>query len=140
MKLVIASNDAKAADGTVDMKDPVAVAKAVLTAYKGKDLKTLSTLSLDVNKGFFSEMAENGEDHPRYGSIFGGWRWDAVKSWDGKTADARKADEETVQVKFHKMEGNEIAVVVLMKGKNGDWLFEDVNSPSASTFEALTKY
>ena len=134
-----ATNGSDLMDGELDMKNPAEVARAILQSYRQRDLNTLSELSLAMNRDFFKEIAEQGEQHPRYNSIFAGWRWDAVEAWDGRTADARQRGD-VVAVKFHQMSDSEVAVVMLEKDEQGNWRFEDINSPAAEDFDRLAKY
>jgi hypothetical protein len=120
----------------VDRTDARSTAQAVLQAYKARDLAALAGLSNAGNQQFFSEIAAQGEAHPRYASIFSGWRWDAVQAWDGALRDLRYRGADEARVHFGDMQGDEIAVVVL-EWEDGQWAFEDVNSPSRADYQAL---
>lgn len=123
----------------VDRKDPKSVAKAVLTAYKNKDLKTLAKLAPEDAAAMINEIAEKGEAHERYKSIFAGWRWDAVQKWDGTTLETRyklHGDHYDAVVMFGK-EGDEVHVVSLHE-HDGHWDFMDINSPSADTWAQMS--
>ncbi len=122
--------------GGLDRTDATSTATAILTAYKSKDLKTLATLCNSTNRGMFDELANQGEAHPRYNSIWQGWRWEAVAGWDGTIRETRY-DEDEALVHFADMEGDEIAVVVL-SWEDDQWAFEDVNSPDRSSFKKIS--
>ena len=60
-----------------------------------------------------------------------------AEAWTGDLSEARY-DGASALVKFADMEGDEVAVIVLMK--DGDiWGVEDINSPSPADFEKLPK-
>jgi len=121
---------------TVDRSDPAATARAVLTAYRDKDLEALSRLCTRWNSGLMAEMAKSGEGHPSYASIFGGWRWKAVSAWDGRLRETRFRGPDAAAVAFGDIEPDEIAVVSL-EWEGGRWCFDDVNSPATSRFKSL---
>ena len=125
-------------ESSVDVSTQEGIAKVVLRAYGRRDLESLSDFSLAMNREFFAEIAQQGEDHPRYDSIFKGWRFEAVEAWDGEMGETRYRDESTAVVKFHEMNESEVAVVVLEKNENGYWRFEDINSPARSEFDSLS--
>ncbi len=126
----------------VDRADANSTANAILTAYKGRDVIALAGLTNPTNKRIFVELAEQGADHPRYASIFGGWRWEIVQGWDGEVTQARyrhfvgtARDEYQAQVKFADMGSDEVGVVT-MTWEDDKWSFEDINSPSLNNFIA----
>jgi hypothetical protein len=121
---------------TVDRTDPAATAKAILGAYKEKDLALLSKLSSETNAGIMAAMAEQGEGHGRYKSFFSGWRWDAVSGWDGQVGEVRYRGADAAAVRFGKFSDAEIAIVSLVWG-GGKWCFDDVNRSELSRFESL---
>lgn len=115
--------------------DAQATAMAVLRAYKARDLRSLATLSTRGNRKMFAEIAARGEGHPRYRSIFKGWRWRAVEAWNGKLGQTRYiggSPPRRARVVFHKM-AKELAVVTL-DWQDGMWAFEDIHSPSEARF------
>jgi hypothetical protein len=123
----------------VDRKDPASVAKAVLEAYKAKDFKKLAALSSEDAGKVLNELAEQGEKHPRYASLFAGPRWDAVNAWDGKTLHIRyrsHGDHADGIVAFHKL-GDEMAYLRLHQHDTA-WEFEDVLKMPNATFEQLS--
>ena len=120
----------------VDRADPAATAKAILAAYKAKDLSALSKLATATNAEMMTKIAKVGESHSRYKSVFGGWRWGAVSGWDGQVGEVRYRGAETAMVRFGKFDTGEIAVVTLVF--EGDrWCFDDVNRHAQSRFESL---
>ena len=123
-------------EAPVDRTAAAATAVAVLKAYQQKHLAELSTLCTVDNQDLFKELAEQGEQHPRYRSIFSGWRWESVANWDGRIGEVRYRNDKTALVKFGEIGAREVAVVVL-EWVDGAWCFEDVNSPNKSSFESL---
>ena len=119
----------------VDRDDPAATAAAFLAAYQSRDLVAMAPLMNANNREFFDSLAAQGESHPRYRSIFKGWRWDAVTAWGGALGETRYKDGEAV-VLFGEMSADEVAVVVLTREAEG-WAVEDVNSPSPDDFTSL---
>lgn len=119
----------------VDRTDPEVVARAVLKAYADGDVGKLAEHANEVNRGLLEEIAEGGETHPRYASIFSGWRMEAVKAWDGELHGVRYRDAHTAAVKFG--EAGDEAFVVMLEREGDEWRFEDVNSPSKEGFESL---
>lgn len=118
---------ARAADEPkVDRADPVATAKAVLKAYKAKDLKAIADLSTEANQKFFRDMAEQGEKHPRYKSLFEGWRWEAVSGWTDAAEGPRYRAVKSI-VKFAELKGGDLAVVAMRK-EGEKWSFDDLQS------------
>ena len=123
--------------GNVDRSDPESTAQAILTAYKAKDLSALADFSTTSNKEILSEIAAQGEKHPRYQSIFSGWRWEAVQGWQGKLGEVRYkriAGEPVAQVYLGGLDGDKIAVVTLTWEK-GQWCFDDINRSDRQRFE-----
>jgi hypothetical protein len=138
---------ASAAKEELDRKDPQAVANAVLSAFKARDLNALAAICTQDNQAMFSEIAAQGEKHPRYASIFSGWRWEAIQKWDGSVGETRyrhyvgtARNEYQAGVKFGEMSPEEWAVVTLT-WENGQWAFDDIHSPEPETFkEGATEF
>ena len=125
----------------LDRTDATQVATVVLQVYGEKNLAALAELSTEANQGVIANIAELGPDSPRYQSVFGGWRWEAVQGWNGTIAEVRyrhftdsSLNSYEAHARFADMSPPEIATVVL-KWENGQWAFEDINSPDLSTFE-----
>ena len=106
----------------VDRKDEKSTAKAILIAYKAKDLKSLSNLSHSYNVEFFDEIIEQGQQHPRYSSLFNGWRWNAVKMWDGTSLEVVENYNDRARVRFNNNK------VVTLEFEDGKWCFEDIHN------------
>ena len=87
-----------------------------------------------ANKKIFAELAEQGENHPRYKSIASGWRSTAVQGWDGKTVDAPRYKDDQAWVPFGKLPDGRMVVVVL-KREGKVWAFEDVNGKDKAAVE-----
>jgi len=114
---------------------PQEVAKQILAAYKARDHARLLALSNATNQPIMKQLAEQGEKHPRYKSIHGGWRARTVESWNGRLGDVRYPSPTEAWVAYQTDErGDEVFVVVLTL-EDGKWLFEDINSPSKERFE-----
>ena len=121
----------------VDRNDPSEMAQACLLAYQKGDFEMLARLSTKGNQRIFGELAAQGETHPRYKSIMSGWRSEAVKAWSSLeplTTKYRSAEEALVEFGAS---GTESFVVVLVR-ENGQWCFEDINSPSRADFRGLS--
>ncbi len=122
----------------IDRNDAKDTALAILQAYKTRDMVALASLSRELNRDIFSEMVKQGENHPRYNSIFSGWRSQAVQAWQGQIGEVRYrggSGSETARVKFAETGPDRIIVVVLI-WENGKWCFEDINTSDRNTFEA----
>lgn len=122
----------------IDRSNARMTAMAILQAYKTRDLIMLAGLSRELNRNIFSELVKLGEDHPRYKSIFTGWRWQAAQAWPGQVGEVRyrgTSGSETARVKFGEVGPDRIVVVTLI-WENGKWCFEDINSADRATFEA----
>jgi len=120
----------------VNRTDSKSTAKAILTAYKSKDLRILSSLSNSYNVEMMDEIIEQGDKHPRYSSLWKGWRWVAVNNWDGYSLeiieDNRGSSIKKSKVKFGESEeeGGYIEdYVVTLIWEDGKWCFEDIHSP-----------
>lgn len=125
----------------LDRTEAVPVARAALSAYRSRDVIALAGLACGGNKAIFAELAAQGEAHPRYRSIFSGWRWQGVQAWnDSAPMEARyrhyvgsARDEYQAHVKFGALNADELLTAVL-SWENGAWCFNDVNSPSPDSF------
>lgn len=135
---ILGAADAPAlARSSVDRTDARATARAVIGANRAKDLAALAKLSTGGNRRMLAEIAAKGEAHPRYRSIFRGWRWKAIQAWNGKLGRVRYAKGDPpkrVRVEFQKM-GREVTVVTLDRRK-GKWAFDDIHSRSEKRFQS----
>ncbi len=124
---------APAPTAALDKTDPTAVAEKVLLAYKAQDLATLSTLSTAYNQEMLSKIQPGSS---RYKSIFSPdkWRMKAVQAWIGDIESIRVSGTEA-QCLFGSISPSEVVVVTLKK-ENGEWRFEDINSPSKTSYES----
>ena len=120
----------------VNRTDSKSTAKAILIAYKSKDLRTLSSLSNSYNVEMMDEIIEQGDRHPRYSSLWKGWRWDAVNNWDEYSLeiieDNRESSIKKSKVKFGESEEYDGYIedyVVTLYWEDGKWCFEDIHSP-----------
>ena len=123
---------------TLDRTDAAATTRAVLVAYQNRDLARLATLANATNRPLLQELAAQGERHPRYAELFRGWQWEAVERWDGAVGDVRYRGRDEALALFGQPGPDEVAVVVLT-WEAGGWAFEDINSPSRESFEALAR-
>lgn len=123
---------------TADLRDPAVVAEIVLTAYQNRDLETLSDYTGGPTRVMIKELIELGSGHPRYRSIFDGWRWKAVTAWDGRILDTRYRARRRARalVHFHSINAYELAVLAL-EWKDGRWEFVDIQSPDSVEYETL---
>jgi hypothetical protein len=128
-------NGAAARD--VDRTNPAAVAAAALTALRAKDLATVATYCRGDNAVLFNEVAIQGERHPRYRSIFSGWRWDMVSGWNRRIGEARLRDEGTAVVPFADVNRDEVAAVTLFL-VDGKWWVDDMNRFSKRTIATMS--
>ena len=111
----------------VDRTDSKSTAKAILIAYKAKDLKSLSNLSHSYNVEIFDEIIEQGQQHPRYSSLFNGGRWNVVNNWDGYSLEIIEENaKESSSVKFG--ESKDENYIVSLIWKHEEWCFEDIHS------------
>jgi hypothetical protein len=131
----------------VDRSDAASTAVAVLRAYAAKDLPAMAELSNADNKEIIRELIAQGENHPRWRSIFSGGRWQAVSSWKGdlgeiryfeRTPYGKNEKEYEVRVQFGETTPEKV-VVVTLTWEAGKWCFEDVNFPSRESFEKGSK-
>ena len=107
----------------LDKSDPVAVAREILTAYKAKDLPALRELAGKSTRSVLDEMIAEGERHPRYKSIFLGYRWEAVSAWTGALSEARYSPR-TAYVAFGDYEERPMVVKLVREG--AAWVFDNV--------------
>ena len=120
----------------LDRDDPQAVARAILTAYKAKDLKGLRELAGENTLSVIEDLIKEGEAHPRYKSIFAGFRWKAVSAWTGSLSEARYSPT-SAYVAFGTQDKRR--VVVKLSYESDAWVFEDVAGVNTSYFDSLAK-
>lgn len=127
----------------LDRTDAAATAAAVLAAYRNRDLDGLAALSTAENSDMMREIAQRGAAHPRYGSIFSGWRWKSVRDWSGQTGEVRYVNypggkvlppRSMAWVAFAEVEGSDEIIVVALRRVDGRWDFDDIQSPSKADF------
>lgn len=126
----------------LDRTDAKATAAAILTAYKARDFKALAPLVSPVNVRIFSELAVQGTKHPRYESILSGWRGVAVQTWTG-AVEAPRYDKVASKngikaiVRFEQKSLTPL-VVVAMTFREGQWEFEDIESPPEVIYNRMS--
>lgn len=124
----------------VDTTDARAVARAVLEAYRARDLAALAGYGTQDNRTLIAEIAAQGAAHPRYRSLFSGWRWEAVETWDGQLGEVRYRDlrgaiQRTVRADVLFGRSPTEVFVVSLELHEGRWQFEDILSPSPADFQ-----
>jgi hypothetical protein len=144
--IVFLAAAAQTGSGTkLNRSDAGATAAALLKAYAAKDLPAMAELSTADNRDIIRELIAQGENHPRWRSIFSGGRWDAVSNWKGELGEVRYLErtppgrkEYDARVQFGKTTPDKV-VVVSLSWEGGKWCFEDVNFPSRESFENWSK-
>lgn len=138
----VTSNPVTKSPQGVDRTDAKATAAAILTAYKARDFKALAPLVSPMNAGIFTELAEQGEKHPRFESILSGWRSAAVQTWTG-AVDAPRYDKGANKsgikaiVRFEQKSLTPL-VVIAMTFREGQWEFEDIESPPEVVYKRMS--
>jgi hypothetical protein len=131
----------------VDRSDARATAVAILKAYQTRDLQALAEFCEEENRQLLKEIAEQGESNPRYHSLFVGWRWEAVSTWNGQIKEVRyrvysppNGKKSIKAIAYFADLGPDGIAVVTMKLVDGKWMFEDIHRNDRSDFEkdALT--
>lgn len=129
----------------LDRTDAASTAQAILKAYAAKDLPAMAELSTADNREIMQELIKQGENHPRWRSIFSGGRWQAVSTWNGKLGEIRYFERTGTEkkyldarVQFGEAESGKL-VVVTLSWEGGKWCFEDVNFPRRESFEQGSK-
>lgn len=126
----------------IDRTDAKSTSYAILNAYRARDVIALAGLVNPAKRRIFVELAEQGEKHPRYRSIFGedSWRARVVQSWDGNLGEVRYRhyvgtvrNDYVAKVKFAEIGPDEFAVVTLT-WVEGKWNLKDIHSPSRQDF------
>lgn len=125
-----------AQNAVIDTTDPAAVAQQFLTAFKAKNIERMVLMMSPKNMETFGDVATQGESHPLWKQIFGGWRYEAVRSWNGEMFPPRFPDPNTIVVPFAEAASGEVAVLVMLQNQ-GHWGVDDINSPSVADLEAL---
>jgi hypothetical protein len=129
----------------LDRTDSRLTATAILQAYKTRDLLALSELSTRGNRAILSEVIKEGEQHPRYNSIFSGWRWQSIQAWQGQVGESRYRQLSETENRYLKARvkfaenGRDSFVVVTLILEDGKWCFEDINNADRQGFEADSK-
>ena len=118
---------------------PKAIAKAILTAYKKRDLEAWTPYARDPEKAkeVYAEIMSQREKHPVYGSLFKGWRWDSVQAWQGGIGDVRYLSSRRpveAWVTYGIEPTSQERFVVTLELHNGRWCFEDLNSRDAGAW------
>jgi hypothetical protein len=62
---------------------PREIASVFLAAYRTKNPQEMARYCTGRNLQLIEEIEAQGENHPRYTSIFKGWRWKAVELFTG---------------------------------------------------------
>ena len=118
---------------------PKDVAKMILTAYRAKNFPELMKLCVEDNRPILEAIAQQGDKHPRYGSLFKQWRWTAVQAWDGKLGEVRYPSATKAWALFHEDPRRGTLFVVVLVRERGTWRFEDIHSLSRTQFHGAAK-
>ncbi len=118
-------------DRELERRDAALSARLVLRAYRDRDVARQAELSTPRSREILLEIARQGESHPRFASIFSGWRWTAVERWNGEVGSANYTYTDDpdapriARVPFG-TDGDRATVVTLV-WSFGRWMFEDVH-------------
>jgi hypothetical protein len=124
----------------VDRTDALETARAVLQAYRARDIVALSEFCEAGNRRILMELVRDGERHPRYRSIWVTWRWQRAQAWDGRMDEVRyrqMGDGLRARAKF--AESPEEVFVVTLQLLNGKWVWDDIHSPDRADYESESK-
>lgn len=120
--------------------DPEAVARALLEAYRVRDLDRLGDLAVAKERAVFAEIRAEGARHPRHATLFGGWRYGAVRAWEGDIEDVRylvaPGLPPQARVRFGLGPDGRVHVAVLAF-EEGEWRFEDLSADRPEHYRAL---
>lgn len=140
MAFVLADAPGRLDDGVeavlpeLQRSQPLAVAEAVMKAYKAKKFVEFAELVQPSKKDWTAAQLTPGT--PIYESLFGAqsWRWKAVQSWSGKLGKGYLKDQKDGQqwVRMSISTGQKETVVIELKKRGKEWFFEDLRKvPSA---------
>lgn len=124
----------------VDRTDALQTARAVLQAYRARDIVALSEFCEVGNRRILMELVRDGERHPRYRSIWVTWRWQRAQAWDGRMDEVRyrqMGDGLRARAKF--AESPEEVFVVTLQLLDGKWVWDDIHSPDRADYESESK-
>ena len=124
----------------VDRTDALETARAVLQAYRARDIVALSEFCEAGNRRILMELVRDGERHPRYRSIWVTWRWQRAQAWDGRMDEVRyrqMGDGLRARAKF--AESPEEVFVVTLQLLDGKWVWDDIHSPDRADYESESK-
>ena len=124
----------------VDRTDALETARAVLQAYRARDIVALSEFCEAGNRRILMELVRDGERHPRYRSLWVTWRWQRAQAWDGRMDEVRyrqMGDGLRARAKF--AESPEEVFVVTLQLLDGKWVWDDIHSPDRADYEAESK-
>ena len=124
----------------VNRTDALETARAVLQAYRARDIVALSEFCEAGNRRILMELVRDGESHPRYRSIWVTWRWQRAQAWDGRMDEVRyrqMGDGLRARAKF--AESPEEVFVVTLQLLDGKWVWDDIHSPDRADYESESK-
>lgn len=124
----------------VDRTDALETARAVLQAYRARDIVALSEFCEAGNRRILMELVRDGERHPRYRSLWVTWRWQRAQAWDGRMDEVRyrqMRDGLRSRAKF--AESPEEVFVVTLQLLDGKWVWDDIHSPDRTDYESESK-
>jgi hypothetical protein len=120
----------------VDRTDPAAVARAVLTAYKAKDLATVAEFCDVRQQKLLRDVAAQGDKHPSYAKIFSTYPWPVIEKWQGDVGEVRYTTADEAYVVMGEPSPEDLQTLVLKK-VDGKWCYADIQTPEAKDFKAL---
>ncbi|MHC5081687.1 MAG: ankyrin repeat domain-containing protein, partial [Planctomycetota bacterium] len=121
----------------IDRGDVKAAAQAVLRLFRARDFTRLAELCEGKNRDLFASVGAQGENHPDYGKLQQGWRWEAVAAFKGTVGEVRfktRGKRIRAQVHFGETGEGRLVVVVLWLAEKR-WWFEDFNTLTREAFE-----
>jgi hypothetical protein len=129
---VASEADLDALAAGVSWTEPGAVAVEALNRCKGTNPLALLAVSTRVNREAGIAVRDG---QTVCGAVFGAdsWRNLAVAAWDGRVRSVRVRGDEA-RASFHDLADDEFAVVS-MKRQDGQWRFDDIDSPARASFE-----
>lgn len=124
----------------VDRTDALQTARAVLQAYRARDVVALSEFCEAGNRRILMELVRDGERHPRYRSIWVTWRWQRAQAWDGRMDEVRyRQMGESLRARAKFAESPEEIFVVTLQLLDGKWVWDDIHSPDRADYESESK-
>lgn len=119
-----------------DMKDPVSVARAFVTAYNAKDLARMLPLVDQVNMEVIKAALADGPDSEAWHAIFPPQMVDMLAREGGKVEGPRYEGRDAV-VKVATSDVGDVYTVELAEREDGEWLIVENATLTEQEFEKL---